>query len=63
MQNNVVVDQESGSRHDELDAKYSSLYEDSVNPFVVFNRKVAITCMWGSDGILYYRRGIEDTQS
>jgi len=32
-------DLEANRREDELDTKYSKLYEDSVNPFLIFNRK------------------------
>jgi homeobox protein cut-like len=36
------TDIESNKLEDEVDTKYSKLYEDSVNPFVIFNRKVLI---------------------
>jgi len=36
----TTVDLESNKGEvDEVDMKYSKLYEDSVNPFVIFNRK------------------------
>jgi len=35
----AVADVEANKKDDELDSKYSKLYEDSVNPFLIFNRK------------------------
>ncbi len=38
----VVSDIEANNKEteDEVDSKYSQLYEETVNPFVIFNRKV-----------------------